>query len=291
MSRPINFTDTTVVKKPYVEINGNEYEVQDGTYQGGTDLNANTFNKMQDELNPFRNMLNIPDGTYMHNGVTYIAKDGIFTYSSGTPTSDVNIGIDITPFTLKAGTYTMSNNSGNYPYIMLYSGDTKVVESEYANNGVKTFTIENETTINNVHFYFGRSTPPASVKPQIEEGTRKSNFTSWAGYIAGSGSNDNGSWIKYSDGTMICNKTLTGSADINVEWGSLYRAEISLGNFAQSFIEIPTINYSGTNEYFWICSSSIPPTISSGGSINLIRPISQTSTPYKINLIAIGRWK
>ena len=58
MSRPINFTDTTVTKKPYVEINGNEYEVQDGTYQGGTDLNANTFNTMQDELNVFSNLLN-----------------------------------------------------------------------------------------------------------------------------------------------------------------------------------------------------------------------------------------
>ena len=180
MSRPINFTDTSVTKKPYVEIDGIEYEVQDGTYQGGTDLNANTFNKMQDELNVFRNMLNIPDGTYTHNGVTYIVKDGIFTYSSGTATSDVNIGINITPFTLKAGTYTMSNNSGNYPYIILYSGDTKVVESEYANNGVKTFTIENETTINNVHFYFGQATPPAIVKPQIEEGT---TATSYVPYI------------------------------------------------------------------------------------------------------------
>lgn len=177
MSRPINFTDTTVTKKPYVEINGNEYEVQDGTYQGGTDLNANTFNTMQDELNVFRNMLNIFDGTYTSNDVTYIAKDGVLTYSSGTPAGDVNIGINITPFTLKAGTYTMSNNSGRYPYIFLYSGDTKVVESEYANNGVKTFTIENETTINKVYLYFGQSTPPASVKPQIEEGTKKTNYT------------------------------------------------------------------------------------------------------------------
>lgn len=143
-------------------------------------LNAENLNKMQDELNPFRNLLNIPDGTYTHNGVTYIAKNGVLTYSSGTATSDVNIGINITPFTLKSGTYTMSNNSGNYPYIMLFSGDTKVVESEYANNGVKTFTIENETTINKVYLYFGQSTPPASVKPQLEEGT---TATSYVPYI------------------------------------------------------------------------------------------------------------
>lgn len=179
MSRPINFTDTSVTKKPYVEIDGIEYEVQDGTYQGGTDLNANTFNKMQDELNMFRNLINIPNGTYTNNGVTYIAKNGVLTYSSGTATADVNIGINITPFTLKAGTYTMSNNSGNYPYIMLFSGDTKVVESEYANNGVKTFTIENETTINNIHLYFGQATPPASVKPQVEENTTATSYVTY----------------------------------------------------------------------------------------------------------------
>lgn len=43
----INFTDTTVTQKPYVTINNVNYEVQDGIYTGGTDLNAKTFNDMQ----------------------------------------------------------------------------------------------------------------------------------------------------------------------------------------------------------------------------------------------------
>lgn len=43
----INFTDTTITQKPYVTINNQNYEVQDGIYTGGTDLNANTFNTMQ----------------------------------------------------------------------------------------------------------------------------------------------------------------------------------------------------------------------------------------------------
>ena len=291
MSRPINFTDTSVTKKPYVLIDGIEYEVQDGTYEGGTDLNANTFNKMQDELNQFRNLLNIPDGTYSSGGVTYIVKDGVLTYSSGTPDSGVNIGIDISPFTLKVGTYTMSNNSGRYPYIMLYNGDTKVVESEYVNNGVKTFTIENETTINNIHLYFGRSTPPTSVKPQVEEGTRKSNFTSWAGYIVESGSNDNGSYIKYSDGTMICTKKISGSVSISTSWSSLYVGEVDLGSSSQSFTSVPVVNYSMIGEYVFLGGTSTKPTVSNLGTISLIRPTSQASIPYEIDVIAIGRWK
>ena len=292
MSRPINFTDTTVTKKPYVEIDGIEYEVQDGTYQGGTDLNANTFNKMQDELDMFRNMLNIPDGTYTHSGVTYIVKDGIFTYSSGTPTSDVHIGINITPFTLKAGTYTMSNNSGHYPYIMLYNGDTKVVESEYANNGVKTFTIENETTIDNVHLYFGQSTPPASVKPQVEEGTRKSNFTSWAGYIVESGSNDNGSYIKYSDGTMICYKS-TSEITINITtaWGSLYEGSLNVGNFPVEFVETPTISVTPFGSGMLIEQGGANASKTSWGTITVVRPTSVSGVKTKFHLIAIGRWK
>ena len=46
----INFTDTTVTQKPYVTINNVNYEVQDGIYTGGTDLNAKTFNDMQSNI-------------------------------------------------------------------------------------------------------------------------------------------------------------------------------------------------------------------------------------------------
>ena len=46
----INFTDTTVTQKPYVTINNVNYEVQDGIYTGGTDLNAQTFNDMQSNI-------------------------------------------------------------------------------------------------------------------------------------------------------------------------------------------------------------------------------------------------
>ena len=46
----ITFQDTTVLKKPYINFNGIEYEVQDGSYDGGTDLNASTFNTMQNNI-------------------------------------------------------------------------------------------------------------------------------------------------------------------------------------------------------------------------------------------------
>lgn len=104
MSRPINFTDTIVRKKPYVKIDGIEYEVQDGNYDGGTDLNAETFNKMQDELNPFRNIYssklyqesddfrNTSSFVYVQPNTTYIfsAKDNNVTFKGNLRFYDSN---------------------------------------------------------------------------------------------------------------------------------------------------------------------------------------------------------
>lgn len=254
-------------------------------------IDENVANTIANE-NLFRNMLNIPDGTFVNNGVTFTVKSGIITYSSGTPTSAVSITLNITPITLKIGTYTMSNNSGNYPYMILYSGNTQVVKSEYANNGVKTFTVENETIINKITLYFGTSTLHASIKPQIEEGTRKSNFTAWTGYIVESGSNDNGNYIKYSDGTMICRNKMTINKAVNIAYGVLYRSEgIDFSNFPKAFIDIPDISYSciGINTAFIVnWSASTKEKI---GSLIAIRPTTTNAQDYIISYTAIGNWK
>lgn len=254
-------------------------------------INENVANTIAN-VNLFRNLLNIPDGTYTHNGVTYIVKDGIFTYSSGTPTSAVSITLNITPITLKIGTYTMSNNSGNYPYMILYSGNTQVVKSEYANNGVKTFTVENETIINKITLYFGTSTPPASIKPQIEEGTRKSNFTSWAGYIVESGSNDNGSYIKFSDGTMICRNKKTFNRAANVAYGALFKTEgIDFPNFPVAFKDVPDISFNCIGVNTALLANWNASTKEKIGPLIGIRPVSTNAQDYIISYIAIGKWK
>ena len=61
--------------------------------------------------------------------------------------------------------------------------------------------------------------------------------------IVESGSNENGNWIKYADGTMICTATkVFKKIDINNSWGSLYEtAELTLGNFPQQCISTPTV--------------------------------------------------
>ena len=71
----IVFEDTTVVKSPYVLIDGVEHEVYNGTYQGGTDLNANTFNTMQDNIeNAIKDTYSTDEikiGTWINNKPIY----------------------------------------------------------------------------------------------------------------------------------------------------------------------------------------------------------------------------
>ncbi len=55
----ITFQDATVVKAPYVEINGVEYPVIFET-EGGTDLDAETFNDLQDNVENAINGIDFP---------------------------------------------------------------------------------------------------------------------------------------------------------------------------------------------------------------------------------------
>ncbi len=104
--------------------------------------------------------------------------------------------------------------------------------------------------------------------------------------------NENGTAIKYPDGTMICTlqTTVTDQA-IDNAYGNLYQAQ-RVWNFPVPFIEKPAVSCS---EFQW----------GSGASWGSIRGASATSatlrgtdiasrstgTNVSISAIAIGRWK
>ncbi|MCQ2978205.1 MAG: tail fiber protein [Clostridia bacterium] len=112
------------------------------------------------------------------------------------------------------------------------------------------------------------------------------------------GSNTNGSWVKYIDGTMICYKTMYGTADITNSWGGILysSSDISLGNTPQNFISRPTITVSpqtqsGT-QYMLLGSGGTGYGANNHfGNVALARPNSRTGVAYILDIIAIGRWK
>jgi microcystin-dependent protein len=103
------------------------------------------------------------------------------------------------------------------------------------------------------------------------------------------GSNSNGTWIKFVDGTMICRHTKGVSIECTSQWGNLYEGGADLGSFPASFSGVPTVMVTNTapDGYFEGLRSS---SATSWGHIRMAIPSSATRE-FVVNLLAIGRWK
>ena len=117
------------------------------------------------------------------------------------------------------------------------------------------------------------------------------------GAIMESGSNANGDYVKYADGTMICTRTRSGG-DITTASGSIFVSSSDLiWNFPASFSSTPTVSggrFSGGSDIIglFIVSGSTganPPTGSSA-TYRLALGYSRSGSPLH-DVLAIGRWK
>ena len=113
--------------------------------------------------------------------------------------------------------------------------------------------------------------------------------------IVESGSNSNGDYIKYSDGRMICYKTVTGTVQITEQYyGYFYHNAddklFNLGDYAMPFIERPicSITFRGGNSQ-WIASIQNQDA-THVGDLHILSVTSKTAGAY-YDVIAIGRWK
>ena len=119
--------------------------------------------------------------------------------------------------------------------------------------------------------------------------------------IIESGSNANGNWIKYNDGTMICTATkLFENVSVTNSWGNLYETEeLTLGNFPQPFISTPegincimitNSNSSGKGSGGFV-EYIVQTTNTSWGKTAIAKPASSVAANIGLSLIAIGKWK
>lgn len=107
-------------------------------------------------------------------------------------------------------------------------------------------------------------------------------------YIVKSGSNSNGNYIKFSDGTMICHKHIAGTGGSVNAWGSLYFRDVQAGNWAMDFKTILNVQCTNATNQYWASVSNASET--SCGTVRLIRPDSN-AVEYHIHLFAIGTWE
>lgn len=132
-----------------------------------------------------------------------------------------------------------------------------------------------------------------SIKTISDTDTYNCNYIN---NIVESGNNDNGNWVKFEDGTMICTGTITATIDCTNTWGTLYYGQNNdKYNFAQSFIKPPILNL----QYTTTGAMSFIPIVYSGividkdgfKRIEIARPNSVTNVSVKVYFIAIGKWK
>lgn len=112
--------------------------------------------------------------------------------------------------------------------------------------------------------------------------------------IVESGSNANGRYIKYGDGTMVCYKEISMDSWINQAAGNIFMSQDKMWTFPVAYLYIPDISHS--------MKYNIPNAwagLGSGGtslSATTVRVFSYTtngSANYipSVSMIAIGRWK
>ena len=124
--------------------------------------------------------------------------------------------------------------------------------------------------------------------------TNKSNLVGAINSIVESGSNANGTYIKYADGTMICIKKITfTNVVINTAWGNFYETAsmLDFGDYAKEFIGIPNVCITLADGATCFCETFSGRTKTSIGSTWLWKPVVEESGTMTFDVIAIGKWK
>ena len=160
-----------------------------GTYAifEGTTINADNtrrgkmklslYGNTSQETTTGKNLLNVPDGTYTTGNYSITFKDGVGTpnFTTLAETFSFPIPVDLT---LNAGTYTINLfTNENYPYFILKNGNTTIIDTGYGNLGKKTYTLENNATIDNIVLYYGSTgLTYGKISPQVESGNGTDTF-------------------------------------------------------------------------------------------------------------------
>ena len=109
--------------------------------------------------------------------------------------------------------------------------------------------------------------------------------------IMESDSNDNGNYIKFYDGTMICYGDKYGTTTLVDYWSQFKRGQVSI-TFPQTFISTPSVNVSVKNaETFAQLSMAADDITTSGFTAKVFKPNSASSTGVNFSYISIGKWK
>lgn len=290
---------------------------------GAIPINKTNLNHMDDgivESNIFRNLLNVGDAKITADtGLNFNAKNNQILIN-GSSTKNINIFLDSPSankdkdgIILKAGTYTatikkesglLANNLITF-YLRKSNGtniyDGTIVFSQTIEAGVSdgttyssTFTLTEETRLHWIGYFDSglRTFNNLILEFQIEESPTPTPYIPWAGYIVESGSNDNGSWIKYSDGRLITMHKVTRNLARTSTWGNMYESttQADLGNYPMAFKDIPFV-YVTLHEVNASLEAVQFSSVNNAGKVYVLAPTLSEGADYVFHILAIGKWK
>jgi len=129
----------------------------------------------------------------------------------------------------------------------------------------------------------------------IEDGLAEHKAELASKHIRETGSNVNGSYIKFDDGTMICFGKVQNSGNINIARDALYRGASQSWTFPSAFIFPPITSvmpFWDSSTFYGFCYTVGPASTSifQFGFMNTSTVTTSISSIYA-QFISIGRWK
>lgn len=136
----------------------------------------------------------------------------------------------------------------------------------------------------------------ADTIPSVNTTTTSSNTDTYScnyiNNIIESGSNANGNYVKYADGTMVCYGTKSGTGTLADYWTTFKKIEGITTTFPVAFVSTPSITISSisaqSNNIF---SVGIDASSSSSFNALILKPSGSSNQNYAFGWIAVGRWK
>ncbi len=134
---------------------------------------------------------------------------------------------------------------------------------------------------------FIRTTGVDTVVAQAIVGTVSQSGGTPTGALVERGSNANGEYARFADGTQVCWYEQGGFASITTASGSVFRSGAVAWTYPAAFIDgVVAVSGTATGTANWVGASS---TSSTSANMQLFAPVSD-GTARTLSALAVGRW-
>lgn len=241
-----------------------------------------------------------------------VSTDGGETWNGGMDSEGnaiVNVlnAIGINANWINTGTLLMKTVDNETPYITVNNPDGSIMtiradgfvtrsENEKFSASVQVDNLGAGLNINNGDFYFRAVQADVNTNMRFSAESVKTIGGADLDNITGYGSNENGEYYKFSDGTLICIKSVICTCTMLDAWGSMYESvKLDLLQWPYEFIRVPKVTVTSApptdSDYGCIIQGVWGTTTKAVGKTQLMRPVATEEQEYYINIVGIGRWK